>query len=306
MLAIFSGLNIAESITENKKISSPSSQSLSDKDVSDNLQIPANVRGTVLTDGYYLAVLSLCWLLRNAEDCEKQFLKIKNIADLKSRSDIFKCLENIRAGNSEGKLLLRKMESINPILLTASISYIGKLKSAGKLTPHLFSPARNFESFRLQVPIKEADMKFRTFNMLDYDQLVKLYQEEDGTFIISNAITSLFTDIVLSCFMDCDPNLHISSSGSKLHFANLIDLGKLKYEMPNGTCKILEDVYTELDLSTVEPCARAATVSLKNHKYFKRLYFNDADLRFYNFLWCIREYPLNVISDILTFNDDEK
>lgn len=268
--------------TENLSTCVDSSQSLSGEDMSNDLQISANVKGTVLTNGYFLAVLCLCWLLRNAEKCEERFLKIKNIAELKSRRDIFKCLENIRAGNFQGKLLLRRMEGINPILLAAGINAINDLKSAGKITPHLFRPARNFESFRLQVPIEEADvyMEPRTFDEHDYNLLFDFYQEEDGSFTISNAITSLFTDIVLSCFMDCDPNLHIVSSGSKQTFADLIDVGEMEFVISDGTRKKLKKTYRKLHLSGVEPCARSAAFLLKWHRFFKRLYRDNLQVLF--------------------------
>lgn len=281
-------------------------QSLNSDEMSVDLPIPVAVKGTLLTDGYYLTILCLCWLLRNAKHCENRFTKIKNVAELKKRSDIFKCLKDINENNHRGRVLLKRMERINPILLAAGISYIIDLKNAGELTPHHFCAARNFDCFTFQVPIKEPDFNFRTFNVFDYERFIALYRNEDGTFDVSQAITSLFTDIVLSCFMDCTPNLHLVSSGSKLTFADLTDLGELEFETSNGTQKKLKDIYYKLDLSASEPCARAATVSLKNHKYFKHLYLNDADLRFYNFLWCMKNYPLYVISEILICDCDKK
>lgn len=293
---------------ENTNLStcSDSTQPLSGDELSGDLSLPKKIKSTMLNNGYYLVVICLCWLLRNKEECEERFLKIKDLTDLQQRSDIFKCLDDIVQGNAHGKILLARMKGIRPIVVAASVSIIFNRKSNGKIIPHKFSVARYFDNTRLQVEIKEAGEGFRTFYDYDYEILRSLYQSEDGTFDVSNAITSLFTDVVLSCFMDCTPNLHLVTYGSKLTFVDSIDVGELECEDSNGKRKKLKKIYRQLDLSGVEPCARSAAFLLKFHKYFKRLYLNDADQRFYNFLWCMKEYPLYVISDILTFNSDEE
>lgn len=257
-----------------------------------DLHYPQNVKSTLLNFGYYLAVLCLCWHLRNSEECEERYEKIRNLTVLKQRSDIFKCLNDIIQGNSRGKSLLVKMKGIRPIMLSASISLISDFKNEGKFIPHHFCAARNFDNFLFQVPIKETDADFRTFNVYDYEILKGLYQEnnpyqgENRHFKVSNAITSLFTDVVLSCFMDCNPNLHITTSGSKTTFADLVD------------CSVLyKDRKIEPEI--IEPCARSASFSFKHHKYFKKIHLNDADPRFYNLLWCMKNYPLHLISEIM-------
>lgn len=303
---IKSELGIAVSTPEsmNVPICNSTQQSKSDE-VSDDFLIPANIKPTVLNNGYYLVVLCLCWLLRNKDHYENRYQKIKTIADLKNSGDIFKCLDDIVQGNANGKRLLGRMVGIKPKVYAASVSIIYDLKAKGKLIPHHFSVARGFDSTKLQVEVKEADDNFRAFNILDYKNLRSLYQAEDGTFDLSDAITSLFTDIVLSCFMDRKPNIHLVTSGSKQGFVDLVDVGELELEDSDGKRKKLKEIYGKLDLLGVEPSARSAAFLFKFHKYFKRLHLNDADQRFYNFLWCLKNYPLYVISDIITFNCDE-
>lgn len=80
----------------------------------------------------------------------------------------------------------------------------------------------------------------------------------------------------------------------------------MEFETEDGTLKKLKDICEELDISADEPFARSASWSLANHRYFKRLHLNDADPRFYNFLSCMKEYPLYVVSEILICNSDEE
>lgn len=274
--------NITANAEENIICSHPNESS--DNKESDKLKTPpTNVKATMFTIGYYLMVLCLCWLLRNSEKCEERYVKIKNVANLKNRGDIFKCLKEIIKDTPQGKCLLRRIEGIRPIILAAGVSIIYDLKKAGKLTPHHFCAIRDFDNFKFQVQIKEPDIGFRTFNVFDYYQIIELYQNEkntsekekalkeedtEDTFETSKAITSLCTDIVLSCFMDRDPNLHITSSGSKWNFAKMINFGELEFEVKDGKRKKLKNVYDQLDLSVCEPCSRSASVSIMFHRFF--------------------------------------
>lgn len=264
--------------------------------------IPSNVKGTVFKKGYYLAVLCLRWLMRSSQAVDKHYQKIQSIAEVKNRNDIFQCLRDIDKGNARGKQILKSIERLRPTILTAGISYISDCRAER----HCFRPARDFDSFRLQVPISNKEIgDCGMFSEVDYCRLVSMYSGESGDFSISNAITSLFTDIVLQCFKDCTPNLHITSAGSKKTFANMVDISKLVFPSLKS-CKPATQVDSQTELAGIEPFARSASFLLNHHKYFNQLYLNDTDRRFYNFLKCVKEYPLYVVAEILTCDCDEE
>ena len=170
----------------------------------------------------------------------------------------------------------------------------------GEYSPHHFRPLKGWNNFDYTVHIKKTPNRCQkrtrldAFTEADYLGLQKLYPyySADNKFLVSDAITSVFTDVVLYCFKDVQPDLCISSSGGKSVLVDIADMTKLGLDPEKAIF--------------ADGCARTAVFPMNTNKAFRELYLNDADERFSNFLLSVKEYPLHMITGIFMLECDEE
>ena len=159
---------------------------------------------------------------------------------------------------------------------------------------HFKEPIKGWGNIRIDVLVHNEPKYLATFNTEAYIALKEVYPfcKKDGKFYASDAVISIFTDIVLYCFEDIAPDLCIASSGGKSELVRLLDLTKLGLDPTKAIF--------------VDCCARTAIFPMNTHRAFSKLYLNDADKRFYHFLSDMKEHPLHMITGILMLEYDKE
>lgn len=264
-------------------------------------KIPHHFRLTVGWCVYVLAVLSLAYLIHSYKPNTryKPILKISETAKITSPARIvywFKMI--IQAGygvdnkndDESKKLLADILDLKKSMVLRGCVETVLDFN----ITPHHFKAVKGWENVEGSVLVHNSagDTSFdgfRTGNYLYWQKLYPFYDDKQK-FLITDAVTSVMTDVVLYCFKDIAPDLGISSSGGKSALVSLLDF-----------TKIFSD---KSDIKFVDGCARTAVLPLNNANQFSEIHLNDADKRFYNYLICVQKYPLYVVESILRLEYD--